>query len=82
MTGFLLIFWAALVMSLGQALLAALATGYILAGIRFEERYLRRHLGESYRPYAARVPALIPWPGRARRRARWTGAGGRQEPGT
>jgi len=47
-------------MTLGHALMAVLATGYILAGIRFEERDLRRDLGESYRSYAARVPALIP----------------------
>ena len=74
MAGFLLIFWAAPVMTLGHALLAVLATGYILAGIRFEERDLRRSLGETYRAYAARVPALIPRPGRAGRRAVWTGA--------
>jgi methanethiol S-methyltransferase len=74
MAGFLLIFWAAPVMTLGHALLAVLATGYILAGIRFEERDLRRSLGETYRAYAARVPALIPRPGQAGRRAAWTGA--------
>ena len=60
MAGFLIVFWAAPVMTLGHALMAVLATGYILAGIRFEERDLRRDLGESYRSYAARVPALIP----------------------
>jgi len=75
MAGFLLIFWAAPVMTLGHALLAVLATGYILAGIWFEERDLRRDLGERYRAYAARVPALIPRPGRSGRRAAWTGAG-------
>src|SRR5215472_13239876 len=74
MAGFLLIFWAAPVMTLGHALLAVLATGYIMAGIRFEERDLRRSLGETYRAYAARVPALIPRPGQAGRRAAWTGA--------
>jgi len=74
MAGFLLIFWAAPVMTLGHALLAVLATGYILAGIRFEERDLRRSLGETYRAYAARVPALIPRPGQAGRRTAGTGA--------
>jgi len=61
-------------MTLGHALLAVLATGYILAGIRFEERDLRRSLGETYRAYAARVPALIPRPGQAGRRTAGTGA--------
>lgn len=60
MAGFLIVFWAAPVMTLGHVLLAALATGYILAGIRFEERDLRRDLGARYRDYAARVPALVP----------------------
>ena len=60
MAGFVIVFWVAPVMTLGHVLLAALATGYILAGIRFEERDLRRELGEAYRGYAARVPALIP----------------------
>src|SRR5215472_8270357 len=74
MAGFLLIFWAAPVMTVGHLLLAVLATGYILAGIRFEERDLRRDLGDTYLGYAARVPALIPRPGQAGRRAACTGA--------
>jgi protein-S-isoprenylcysteine O-methyltransferase Ste14 len=91
MAGFLVVFWAAPVMTLGHLLLATLATGYILAGIWFEERDARRDLGGRYRAYAARVPALIPRPGQAGRRAAQAGrqaasfgagAGGRQEPGT
>jgi protein-S-isoprenylcysteine O-methyltransferase Ste14 len=64
MTGFLIVFWAAPVMTLGHLILSIAATGYILAGIAFEEHDLIRDLGGTYRSYRRRVPALIPLPRR------------------
>ena len=62
MAGFVVVFWSAPVMTAGHLLFAATATGYILAGIAFEEHDLTQNLGETYTAYRARVPALIPRP--------------------
>jgi protein-S-isoprenylcysteine O-methyltransferase Ste14 len=64
MSGLVIAFWAAPVMTAGHLFFAAAGTGYIAAGIRFEERDLRREVGDAYDDYATRVPALVPAPGR------------------
>jgi protein-S-isoprenylcysteine O-methyltransferase Ste14 len=60
MVGFVIAFWAAPDMSAGRMLFAALATGYIVVAIRFEERDLLAHHGVEYARYAARVPRFLP----------------------
>ncbi|MEO1767264.1 methyltransferase family protein [Thiobacter aerophilum] len=44
---------------------AVVITLYLLIGSRLEENKLMALYGEAYRRYRARVPALIPWPGRS-----------------
>lgn len=58
--GWLIVFWAAPVMTIGHLVLAGLLTLYILLAIRYEERDLRAHFGALYVEYSERVPRLIP----------------------
>lgn len=38
---------------------------YLVVGSRFEERFLERLYGAAYADYRRRVPAFVPWKGRA-----------------
>lgn len=60
MLGLLIVFWATPRMSLGHVLFAAAGSAYIAVGLRFEERDLRRQLGDDYIEYARHVPAIVP----------------------
>ena len=60
MVGFLIAFWATPDMSVGRLVFVGTATAYILVGVRFEERDLRRQLGGAYERYLTEVPGYVP----------------------
>ena len=63
MLGFFPAFLAAPTMTVGHLLFAALGCGYVLVGVRLEERDLTRELPE-YAAYAAATPRFVPSPRR------------------
>ena len=62
--GWFLAFWGTPTMTLGHLVFAVGMSAYILIAIQYEERDLVKFLGEDYAKYQARVPMLIPRPGK------------------
>jgi len=52
-------------MTVGRFILGAGMIVYVVIALKFEERDLVAEFGEAYRDYKKRVPALVPWKGRA-----------------
>jgi protein-S-isoprenylcysteine O-methyltransferase Ste14 len=61
--GWFLAFWATPIMTVGHLLFAVGMSVYIAIAVRYEERDLVRHLGQSYSDYQRRVPKFVPRPG-------------------
>jgi protein-S-isoprenylcysteine O-methyltransferase Ste14 len=64
--GFIIVFWAVLVMTLGHLLFSAGMTAYIFVGIPYEERDLLAAVGAPYAEYRRKVGMLIPGIGKVR----------------
>ncbi len=60
MSGILVGLWATPDMTLDRLVLALGLTVYLIIGVHFEERALRRELGHVYEDYARRVGTLVP----------------------
>lgn len=62
--GFFIAMWATPDMSMGHLLFAAAMTVYLVIGIRYEERDLVGHFGDTYVEYQARVGMILPGVGK------------------
>ena len=62
--GWFIVFWVTPLMTAGHLLFAAVASGYILVAVLFEERDLVAHFGDAYRRYQETTPKFFPLPWR------------------
>src|SRR5262249_18755073 len=62
-----IIFWSTPVMSTGHLLFAAVATGYMVVAVFFEERDLVAHFADAYRRHQQPPPKTLPGSGRRKR---------------
>lgn len=60
MLGFLIAFWSIPHMTLGHLIFSAGMTLYIVVGVFFEEKSMKRRFGEEYKDYRKRVPKFFP----------------------
>lgn len=62
MLGFIIAFWATPTMTVGHLLFTIVTTIYILIAVKyFEEKDLRKFIGEKYETYQKEVPMIIPF---------------------
>ena len=59
--GLLISFWSTPHMTVGQLVFAFLLTGYIIIGVKLEERDLYKLHGKTFASYRKAVPAIFPW---------------------
>jgi protein-S-isoprenylcysteine O-methyltransferase Ste14 len=62
MTGLLIGLWVTPDMTVGRLLFAAASSIYVVIGVHFEERSLRRQWGGVYEAYRRRVGTIVPLP--------------------
>lgn len=62
MLGFIIAFWATPVMTIGHLLFAVVTTLYMIIAVKFfEERDLKKALGQAYIDYQKKVPMFVPF---------------------
>jgi len=62
MLGFLIVFWATPLMTLGHLLFTGVMTLYIFVAVKYlEEKDLRKEIGPAYEEYQKNVPMIIPF---------------------